>query len=376
MKKFLFHIFILVLPYLIIFALPIYCLCVVGELKSFDLYIQPLQKNQLWGLAYNYYDREYKFFMTEYLKPDIVELGTSRSMQVDENIFNKKYFFYNAGGAVQNSEDYLEFIKSLDYNPTLIIIDVNQFFFNPYSEKAEKAVFNKPQLNCRMVINSCIKFYQDLGKGKIKLDKLGCNNNIGLLARMENDGFTRSGTYFNGRLLRNRRVSQDYNFKDTMSRIKSHNRRFQTCNYVDLDAIGHFDSFLKECKKRGIMVIGFLPPFAHMINEVMRNDGDYRYLQQIYEKLLPCFNGKTHYLFDYTDVMSIGGEDINFLDGFHAGVVVDNLIFKDIISRNKLLSKFFVTPEQIDSINMEYINIHPRFHDLPLYKNHQSTKFH
>ncbi len=331
----------------------------------FDSYIHRLEKNQLWGLAYNYYDREYKFFMTEYLKPDIVELGTSRSMQVDENIFNKKYSFYNAGGAVQNSEDFLEFVKNLNYTPTLIIIDINQFFFNPNSDKSPKAVYKKPQINVQSVIKGSFSFYGDLIRGKIDFGRLAGNDNIGMLARMKDDGFTRTGFYNYGRIMNDFRAAEDYNIENTMSRIKAHNRRFQPCNVVDMTVVSHIDSFLKECKKRGIMVMGFLPPFAHKTNEAMKKDGNYQYVSQIYDKLLPYFDVESQFIYDYTDATKIGGEDYNYIDGFHAGVIVDNLAFKDIISKNIHLSEFFVTPQQIDSINMEYKKVHPKFHDLP-----------
>lgn len=365
MKKFLLYIFILILPLLVLLPLPIYCLYMVGELKPFDSYIHRLEKDQLWGLAYSYYDREYKYFMTEKLKSDIVVLGTSRSMQIEENIFNKKYSFYNAGGAAQNSQDFLEFVKNLTYNPNLIVIDINQFFFNSKSDKSPKAIYKKPKLNGNTVLKSSLGFYEDLIMGKIDFNRFSANNNIGLLARMKEDGFTDTGFYYYGRIMNNIKDSQDYNFENTMERIKTHSKRFQTCNDVDMSAVNHIDSFLKECKKRGIMVVGFLPPFAHKTNEAMKKDGNYQYVSQIYDKLLFCFDGETQFLFDYTDATKIGGEDYNFIDGFHAGVIVDNLIFKDMISKNEKISNFFVSPEYIDSVNMEYMEKHPKFHDLP-----------
>lgn len=364
MKHFLLYIAALSFPFLILLPLPIYSLYVVGELKPFSLYIQRLEEDQLWGLAYSYYDREYKYFMTEELKPEIIELGTSRSMQVEANIFKSKYSFYNAGGAIQNPQDYLTFVKALSYNPTLIIVDINHLFFNPKSDKSPKAIYKQPKLTDIPLIYNCIQFYKDLIKGKIVLSKIHGNNNIGMLARMSGDGFTNTGFYNYGRILSNVREAEDYNFANTMSRIKGHNHRFQTCNVADLSVVGHIDAFLKECKKRGIIVISFLPPFAHAINEAMKKDGNYKYQDQIYDHLISCFDGKSQFLYDYTDVTALGGEDDYFLDGFHASVIVDNLFFKDMLIRNEILSKFLVSPEQIDSINMEYKKVLPRFHNL------------
>ena len=40
------------------------CLYKAGELYSFSSYIHPLQQDQLFGLGYSYYDKSYKFHMT------------------------------------------------------------------------------------------------------------------------------------------------------------------------------------------------------------------------------------------------------------------------------------------------------------------------
>ena len=365
MKKFLIYILILVFPFLIIIPFAIYFLSISGELMVFESYIHRLEKGQLWGLAYSAYDREYKFFMTEELKPDIVELGTSRSLQVDDNIFRKNYTFYNAGNAIQNPQDYLEFVKQLSYNPKLIIIDVNHFFFNSNAEKWPKMVYKKPQLTGQSILQNCSDFYSDLFKGKIVLDSMSVKNHIGMRAIMLDDGFSRSGFYNYGSTIKNPPKAVDYNMGNTLQLINARTDRYQHCNQIDRETIDNYVSFINECKKRKIMVLGFIPPFAHKVIDAMKKDGNYKYIDQIYDNLHPYFDGNTQFLYDYTDATKVGGEDYDFIDGHHAGVIVDNLIFKDIISKNKILANFFVTPEQIDSINLEYGNLHPKFHNLP-----------
>lgn len=363
MKKFMGYLLFLTLPFLVFLPLPLYCLCVTGEIKPFDRYLIELDKGQLWGLAYNYYDREYKFFMTEKFEPEILALGTSRSMQIDGNIFNSKYSFYNAGGAVQNPQDYIEFIKRLSYNPKLVIIDLNHFFFNPNSDKSSPAIYKKPELNSLTILKNCINVYKDICLGKIRMVKFS-NEHIGMLAKMECDGFTNTGFYHYGRITNNPVHASDYNFKNSINRIMTHSDRFQTCNIVDLKVVEQIKTFVKECNSRGIKLIGFLPPFSHYVINEMKKDGNYQYINMIYSYLKPSFEGEGNNLYDYTDVSRIGGNDFYFIDGFHAGVPVVNLIFKDIITNDNSLSDFFTTTEKMDSIIIEYKKVHPPFHSV------------
>ena len=181
---------------------------------------------------------------------------------------------------------------------------------------------------------------------------------------MYDDGFSYTGFYHYGRIITNPSLASDYNFKNTTKRIKKHCERFQTCKSVDLNTVDQIKLFIKECHDRNIKVVAFLPPFSHHVLQMMQGDGNYQYLHMIYNHLKPFFQIEGFYLYDYTDVTKIGGEDRNFIDGFHAGVPVTNLIFKDILTQNSSLSSYFTSSENIDSINKEYINNYPSFHNI------------
>ena len=91
-----------------------------GEIRSFSSYIHPLEKGQLFGLAYSYYDKTYKFHMTDEVKrPQVLALGSSRNMQVKQSVVSPDYTFYNAGGAIQNVREFPLFLNKLhDLLPT------------------------------------------------------------------------------------------------------------------------------------------------------------------------------------------------------------------------------------------------------------------
>ena len=113
-----------------------------GEIRSFSSYIHPLKKDQLLGLGYSYYDKTYKFRMTEeVMRPQVLALGSSRIMQVRQSVVNPEYTFYNAGGAIQSVPELSLFIHKLHDNPKLILLNIDQWWFNrsyPYSNESQK----------------------------------------------------------------------------------------------------------------------------------------------------------------------------------------------------------------------------------------------
>ena len=87
------------------------CLYKAGEFSSFSSFIRPLQQDQLFGLGYSYYDKAYKFHMTnEVHRPQVLALGSSRIMQVKRPVVNHDYSFYNAGDAIQNARELVLFL--------------------------------------------------------------------------------------------------------------------------------------------------------------------------------------------------------------------------------------------------------------------------
>ena len=365
MKKFLLYIFILLLPLIILLPVPLFFFYETGEIRSFDTYLRPLKHDQLIGIAYSGISREYKFHMVDTHKPEIIALGTSRSLEIESNIFNPAYSFYNAGVATQNIRDLYTFVHKLSYNPKLIVIDLNHFWFNSSRKPGPEATYDIPKLDVVNIFQSCFKFYGDVFIGKIVPQKLFANDNIGIAGRFKEDGFTRTGTYNYGFYKHFPSKNKDYNFTETLRRIKLHKGRFEACNQMDKRVIVYINNFVDECKRRKIKVLAFMPPFAPLIYDRMIKDGNYQYIGQIYKNIKEIFDNENQFIYDYTDVRKlVGANDEDFIDGFHAGVIVDNLIFKDISSRNPDVKKYFVNSEKIDSINKDYNNRNPKLHNF------------
>ena len=75
---------------------------------------------------------------------------------------------------------------------------------------------------------------------------------------------------------------EDYQFKDTFSRIEEGKYRFEWGERIDNDTLDQLKNLLDYCSEKKIYVIGILPPFAPAVYSKIEQSGNYNY-----------FNGKT-----------------------------------------------------------------------------------
>lgn len=86
-------------------------------------------------------------------------------------------------------------------------------------------------------------------------------------------------------------------------------------------------------------------------------------MNQIYGLLSPVFDKYDKcYLYDFTDMRSLGVHNYDFIDGFHGSDLIYNYIIKCIICKNKDISHYFVEPSSIDDINKQYLKRNIRYH--------------
>ena len=369
MKKFIINTICFSIPILMVIGSCIYILYDSGEIYSEGSIIKPLKEQQLIGLAYTEINEHYKFEMcNKVYHSDVLALGSSRIMQVKRNIISKKFTFYNAGGAVNNIYQFKHFIDNLNYKPKMILINIDQWFFNPNFVN-QKQTFNtdcykKPDLD---LYGKCTNLIKDIYLRKIHFEKIFNRNNsdIGLNAIMNRNGFTYDGSYNYGGVTKSPINATDYNFRDTYKRIEEGNKRFQYCDKADQTVTDAIDSFLSECEKNRISVLAILPPFAPIINKKLDQTHKYTYMDQIYDMLTPIFYKHNRcYLYDYTNMSSLGVNNYDFIDGFHGSELIYNIIIKCIISKNKDISRYFVGIDSINKINSRYIEKKIRYHEL------------
>ena len=360
--------FLLLVSVLIGFS--VICLYKAGELYSFSSYVHPLKPGQLLGLGYSYYDKTYKFHMTEeVMHPQVLALGSSRIMQVRQSVVNPEYTFYNGGGAIQNVKELPLFIHKLHDSPKLILLNIDQWWFNRaylnddfpfdpsvYDDEPEMDILKLGRLVC--------DFYTDLVKGKINLIKVFTSDHIGLNAICNNIGFSSDGSPDTGRIIIPEE-QEDYNFKNVLERIRVGNNRFQYGDQADSTQVSSLEDFLRQCEARHIKVVAFLPPFAPYVYQRMKETGKYGYMSQLYGMLLPVINKyKGCSLYDFTDVTDMGAHNYDFYDGFHGSEIIYNGIIRQMVRQDSTLVPFFVSEQEMDRLDSVYLSKKIRLHKL------------
>ena len=100
--------------------------------------------------------------------------------------------------------------------------------------------------------NLFTSFIDDYIGKKINLEKIIDNKeqNIGLNAIINENGFQKDGSHYEGNLIVNPQSGEDFNFKDTFQRIADGNKRFEYFERADTNHIKVIDEFLGTCQEK------------------------------------------------------------------------------------------------------------------------------
>ena len=122
MKKW---ILIFILPSFFILIQYFYLIRVFEIKKIEDIVNRQIANRSIYGAAFNSNVFKYKLLLIEKNRPEIIALGSSTVMTLEQKIFSKK--FINAGGAMNSLEEGILFIdelKKLTNRPKLLIINL------------------------------------------------------------------------------------------------------------------------------------------------------------------------------------------------------------------------------------------------------------
>jgi hypothetical protein len=353
MKKFIFKIFILVFPFILI---PLSILKLSGELTPIHDVVNLSARNSrpvLYGPAYSDQAVRYKLLSTINTHPDVIALGTSRVMQFRRNFFKNDIKFYNAGGGVDKVEHFSLFLNQvlIEAKPKIIIIGLDQYFFNQSwidsygsNYKERLLVDTSPEV---IIQTSTLKIWQDIFSGKFSRRSLFGpseeNMLIGLNAIENHNGFRNDGSYLYGSFISDpdNPQNKDYLYRDTLSRIASGTSRFEYGTDLSPTALTDLALFLDECDKHEIYVVGFLPPYADAIYQKMSTMPEqYAYMQKIMPALMPIFDKHGFTLFDFSNITTVGATDAEIVNGFHGSEKSYLRLFMIMAQNDPILNRF------------------------------------
>lgn len=355
----------------LLFAMPLFVLflpattILVGSgecLVDIDRIVDRSQQEQLLvGFAYkegNYGYLKYRRLMS--LPPQsVVALGSSRVLGFRENMFTGS--FYNAGFTIVSPWDFRTFLAQLPDSklPEVLITGFDQFMFNSENNASRPP---RPATTWTTAkhedLQSTLKLvpdvYKDLARGKVDVGQLWASwsatstpnqiRPIGLNGVLNQQGFRNDGSMRYGRqvelLLNNNPQARDFQFADTLNRIKRGRNRFNWGSEPDSAAIAEIDRFLKECSRRRVHVVAFLPPYADAVWAEMASSGNFKYLQKLESALHKSFQRYGFELYSFHSMSACQATDMEAIDGFHAGENVYLKMLAQMLEQGSVLNQY------------------------------------
>lgn len=321
MKRFLKIAAVFMLPILILYGVFGLVLKNSRELAALDEVVDATVAGELtlYGSAYHENFAAYKSRVTAKLAPELLVLGTSRSMP-----FREEYFtgisFYNAGGGAKNAAEYLWFLQSLPQQslPKIVLAVFDQNMFNDtWAESAWTQELSLDDVESKK--DTLARVLATYGDGKFSVwDNLVPKAGVyGLAAAGRGSGFAGDGSYRYGKAAEKNLDAPESNFADTYRDIDFSNGRFAQGQTVCERSLCCVDEFLAFCYENDIIVVGILPPFAPTVWEKMQAAGGYEYLNQLPAELEKIFASYGFACYDYSYLPDT--QAVQYLDGFHAG---------------------------------------------------------
>jgi hypothetical protein len=349
-KRLFYKLIFFTIPIAVFFLIPLYVLFISKErLFSID---KLLCSNDKYLIGYAYSEDNYGYLKWKYVnlnsKKEIWALGSSRVLQFRKGMFDES--FYNLGYSISKINEFIPFLKSVPTSkyPKYLIIGLDQWMFNSkWDDLKSKREINYWE-NCFKFypeMNTYKSVYMDLINRKYDFNSLynGDQYCIGLNALVNDVGFREDGSMLYGnqirKLIKKDTSANDYNYTNTITRIKNGNKRFEYGSTINDNAIFEVNEVLKYCKKWNINVIAILPPFAPSIFKIMKKSGNYNYVQNLFANLKPYFDKYDYELYDFTNSYTFNSNDNEFIDGFHGGEIVYQKILINMLDSGSMLNE-------------------------------------
>lgn len=276
--------------------------------------------------------------------PEITVIGSSRVLQFRDSMFTQS--FYNYGYTVSTIGDIEKKIPSILHpGLKLLFIGLDQWMFNP--EWTKKNIDDQTHFSYNSIINNTPYENKKLLRQSIEVlmnKKRKYHNSAFLgLNAAEGNGIRNDGSFFYGtiieKILSNDTSYEDYNFKDTFSRIKVKSRRFEKFTFVDTSSINTLKRIRDFLKTKNIITVYFLPPFANTIYKKLISEFDYAGIMELQQKL-EFLNSSSKCFYSFQSFDALNETDSCALDGFHGSERVYAHILMNIANNNPSISKF------------------------------------
>ncbi len=282
----------------------------------------------------------YKLAAFEDVSPRIVALGSSRVLEFHGRMFAQP--FYNLGRAMNDLADAQELLRRMERKgaPDLVLLGLDYWLFSPgyqlHESPASPAVDAADPVQLFRLVGAVWK-NTELAVNPWVLLTQGPGCPIGIAAKRYRAGFGADGFYYYGdRLLRPQGSAEDYQFRDSLSRTRHGAPRFNHADEPDPARIEALVAIVRALEAQGARVIAFAPPVAPRVAKEMADSGKYGYVPKSWSALME----RGVPVHDFHDPASLGLQDCEFVDGFHAGDAAFARILRTLADREPDLAPY------------------------------------
>lgn len=291
--------------------------------------------------------RRYKYMATKATAPSVLALGSSRAMQLREEMFVSPYTFYNGGGMISHADHLIDFmhISPEEQDPELLFLAIDPWWFSTTHHRnadafveelaTQEAFFDwRAHIHAnRYILTELIRtpaFAQRLLK---KEESLYNTETFGLDALTTGRGFRNDGSRQYGNHIRAMRENPTFVDREgppIYLRLREGLPPFSHDSTFDPKALASFEQFLTQATQRGITVIGFSPPFSSESYALLETTPYAPYFSSYRHAMTDIF--ATHDLIykDYSDLTTLDLDDEYMFDGFHATDTALAYIVRDL----------------------------------------------
>ncbi len=328
MKKYVLRLFLVSIPSILLFVFSFILAGYIGEGLMYPSYRELKRSGKIYGSKFD--DNTYRAYKLEAIEEnptsDVLAIGSSRVLQFRAEMFDDSFF--NVGYMIERISDIEIFLKKLPKNrlPKTIIMGLDQWMFNKNYDSLEYNPDWGRFDYSKISFVRYLSFIRSILKREITLRQLAGFNYSrykGLNALENNVGIRYDGSFHYGKqldmLLAGSDKVSDYNYSETLGRIRDGVLRFQPGDEINPLAGKHIQNMIKFADDNGIHLIILVPPLPDIVVETMRSSSRYGYFDKIGPYIQSFLKGSSHELHIFHTASSVGSDDSEVVDGFHCG---------------------------------------------------------
>lgn len=275
-------------------------------------------------------DMNYKLLATETRQPQVLVLGSSRVLQFRAGMFTGA--FYNAAAPAWTLNDVQAFLQQLHHNPALLILGVDQPWFNDAFEMPPLA---KPSSDLSHLFETGISLLQhtlvfgeglDINRLLARTEPKSGGLALGFRTIIAGHGFRNDGSEQYGDFLVARYLAPAIERQRHIDMMRGGQAMYARGTDVSAARLNQLAQVLALCQARGIFVVGFSPPFTPTLYDTMMAGGQHTYMQALTEPLNTMFSAYGFAYFDFSNGAWVGGQDTDFFDGWHGSELLNTLL--------------------------------------------------